>query len=271
MQTEYSADDITAASGLQVLSYLCVSMATLWIYDYVCSLHGEWAFLLQSRWSKAKCLYILARNVPFVILTIDLYLYFTPNENPDKCLMLISIYSCFSCISVFCSEYIFVLRTYALWNNNKYVLAATICTSIAFLVASIYIAFTTVDASQVMTSTIPGITGCYRISRSFKLSTPFLLLFVFELGLISLTFIRAMQSWRAVNSRVYTVLVKHNIFYYACGLFLAAVNVLMPTLFSQYAYHSVFEDFQFFILAILATRMHLHLWHVGQVQDTVDI
>ncbi|KAG1718995.1 hypothetical protein EDB19DRAFT_768866 [Suillus lakei] len=171
-------------------------------------------------------------------------------------------------MSVFCSESIFVLRTYALWNNNKFVLAAMSCTAVAFLVASVAIAFTSsaVAGSQVTTSAIPGITGCYRTSRSFQLSMPFLLLFIFELGLISLTFIRVIQNWRMVNGSLYTVMVKHNIFYYACGLFLAAVNVIMPVIFSQYAYHSVFEDFQFYILAILATRLHIHLWHLGQHQ-----
>ncbi|KAG1774251.1 hypothetical protein EV702DRAFT_1125887 [Suillus placidus] len=73
-----------------------------------------------------------------------------------------------------------------------------------------------------------------------------------------------MQSWRTVNGPLYTVLVKHNIFYYACGLFLAAVNALMAILFSQSAYHSVFEDFQLSIHAILATRMYLHLWYIDQ-------
>ncbi|KAG2046134.1 hypothetical protein BDR06DRAFT_1014983 [Suillus hirtellus] len=91
---------------------------------------------------------------------------------------------------------------------------------------------------------------------------PFLLLFVFELGLISLTFVRAIQSWKTVNGPLYTVLVKHDILYYACVL--AAINVIMQMMFSQYAYHSVFDDFQFYVLSILATRMHLHLWHLNQ-------
>ncbi|KAG2363210.1 hypothetical protein BDR07DRAFT_1460408 [Suillus spraguei] len=251
--------------------YLCVSMATFWL-----------TFLLRSRWTKVKCLYIIARNAPFVILTTDLYrvfssstqaldkeltycisVYYTPHKDPERCLMLINIYSSFSFISVVCSESIFVVRTYALWNNNKKILVATICTAIVFVIASINVDFTAIAASHVTTSAIPGITGCYRTSRGVQLSMPFLLLLIFELGLISLTFIRAMQNWRRVNGPLYTVLVKHNIFYYACGLLLAAVNVLMPMLFSQYAYHSVFENFQFYVLAILATRMHLHIWDLG--------
>jgi hypothetical protein len=40
---------------------------------------------------------------------------------------------------------------------------------------------------------------------------------MFSLGLMILTLIRAIQSWRAHSSRLYVVLVKHNIFYYTCG------------------------------------------------------
>ncbi|KAG1870291.1 hypothetical protein F4604DRAFT_861467 [Suillus subluteus] len=261
---QYSADDVAAASSLQFLAYLCVSMATFWIYDYACSLQEEWSFLLRSRWNNVKYLYIIARNVPFVIIATDLYLYFTPNNDSERCLMLIDIYSSFGLISVVCSESIFVLRTYALWNNNKFILIGAVCAAITLLIASIGVAFTTIAASHVTISAIPGVRGCYRTSRGIQLSMPFLFLFIFELGLLSLTSICAIQNWRTANGPLYTVLVKHNIFYYACGLLLAAVNVLMPLLYSQYAIHSVFENLQFYVLAILATRMHLHLWNVGQ-------
>ncbi|KAG1730449.1 hypothetical protein EDB19DRAFT_2042011 [Suillus lakei] len=72
------------------------------------------------------------------------------------------------------------------------------------------------------------------------------------------------QSWRSIKGHLHAVLVKHNIFYYACGLFLSAVNVLAPVLFSDPAYYALLEDLQAFILAILATPMHLNLWHIDR-------
>ncbi|KAG2082579.1 hypothetical protein BD769DRAFT_1783567 [Suillus cothurnatus] len=260
----YSADDIAASTSLQFLAYRCAAMATFWTYDYACSFEEEWKFLHQSRWNKVKCLYIIARYVPFCLITTDLYLNFAPNENPDKCRKLINVYSCFSLMSIISAECIFVLRTYALWNNNRFVLAAMVSASVATIITSISIEFTTISTSYVLISAIPGITGCYRSSSGVQFFMPFLLLFIFELGLVSLTLIRAIQSWRSDNGPLYSVLVKHNIFYYACGLLLSAVNILMPVLFSNYAYHSFFEDVQFFLLAILATRMHLHLWHIDR-------
>ncbi|KAG1719457.1 hypothetical protein EDB19DRAFT_1784544 [Suillus lakei] len=37
-------------------------------------------------------------------------------------------------------------------------------------------------------------------------------------GLVSLTLIRVIQSWRTAKGHLHAVLEKHNILYYACGL-----------------------------------------------------
>ncbi|KAG1728327.1 hypothetical protein EDB19DRAFT_1747395 [Suillus lakei] len=99
------------------------------------------------------------------------------------------------------------------------------------------------------------------------------MLFVFQLGLISLTLIRVIHSWRSAKGHLHAVLVKHNIYYYACGLFLSVANVLLLKLLSDSTYGSLLEYLEVFILAILATRMHLHLWHIDRhahVSEAVD-
>ncbi|KAG2038798.1 hypothetical protein BDR03DRAFT_953583 [Suillus americanus] len=108
-------------------------MATFWVYDYACSLHEEWSFLLRSHWSKVKCLYIVTRYLPFIILTISLYLGFIPSGNSDKCRMFYDINTGLCIVSVICSECFFILRTYALWNKNRILLVAMLS---AFFVSS---------------------------------------------------------------------------------------------------------------------------------------
>ncbi|KAG2353728.1 hypothetical protein BDR07DRAFT_1614725 [Suillus spraguei] len=261
METNYSTDDIVAAMSLQFFAYVYVSITTFWAYDYACSFHEEWRFLLVSQWTKVKGLYIVTRYVPFLLLATNLYLSFIPNENPGKCRVLDNICSGFGIVSAVCSEGFFVLRLCALWNNNRILLAAMVVTVLTFVGASIGITFATTVPAVYATSAIPGITGCYQSSTSFRLFVPFLLLSVFELGLMILTLIRAIQSWRINSSHLYIVLVKHNIFYYTCGFLFSVVNVF-TSLLLHYAYHAILHDFQFIILAILATRMHRQLWQM---------
>ncbi|KAG2038802.1 hypothetical protein BDR03DRAFT_1090992 [Suillus americanus] len=263
---EYSTDDIAAARSLQIATHIYASMATFWIYDYACSLHEEWIFLLLSHWSKVKGLYIVTRYLPFILLAEKLYINLTPNDNPGKCRVFDVIDSGLGIVSAVCSECFFVLRTYALWNNNRILLAAMLVIIPTFVGASMGIAFTTNAPAVFATSAIPGIVGCYQSSTSFRLFIPFLLLSVFELVLLMLTLIRAIQNWRTNPSRLFVVLVKHNIFYYTCGFLFSVANIF-TSLLLQYSYHTLLYDFQFIILAMLATRMHRNLWRMAMNRD----
>ncbi|KAG2359672.1 hypothetical protein BDR07DRAFT_1611200 [Suillus spraguei] len=283
METKYSSDHIAAAISLQTYTYVYASMAMLWTYDYVRSLQEEWTFLLQSRWTKVKGLYVATRFVPFLLLTVHLYTDFIPNENPDKCKILINVCSVLSQMSGTCSECIsppfrhtyiskpihpgvFVLRTCALWKYNRFVLIVILTFSLASMIAIASTGYVSTVTVSYKTSTIPGITGCY---TSYNLFVPFLLLFIIELGLMSLTLTHAIQSWWMASGRLYTVLVKNNIFYYTCALFLSGVNVIASR-YLHYQYHAMFQDYQFIILAILTLRMHLHLWQVDQQIHNMD-
>ncbi|KAG1844395.1 hypothetical protein C8R48DRAFT_780256 [Suillus tomentosus] len=307
---EYSTGDVAAARSLQFSTYVYTSMAAFWAYDYACSFHEEWTFLLQSHWSKMKGLYIVTRYLPFILLVTDLYMISTPNENLVTCGMLANIslvllraaYSLSQGSAFYYlfapSVYllppqdmhvadpihpgVFILRTYVLWDRNKILLTAILGTylvssqsthhtqasgrsiSQSFLAATIVIAIDANISAAYATSPIPGITGCYQNSMTTdRIFIPFLLFSVFELGLIIITLIRAIQGWRRTPCRLYVVLVNHNIFYYASAFFFATMN-MFTSLFLQASYRTVLNGFQFLTLAIFAARMHIHLWQTNQ-------
>jgi len=152
------------------------------------------------------------------------------------------------------------LRTYVLWDRNRILLVAILFTSFVssqlthntqasgkciiqtFLVASFSIVLATSVPAAYATSAIPGITGCYRSSTSFQYFIAFLLLSVFELGLMVLTLIRAVQNWRINQSRLYVVLVNHNISYYVCGFLLSVTNIF-ASLLLQDSYQTFFYKY----------------------------
>ncbi|KAG2131982.1 hypothetical protein BD769DRAFT_1666453 [Suillus cothurnatus] len=143
-------------------------------------------------------------------------------------------------------------------------------TLFAVILSAVFINGFTATATSYR-STASAIPGCQRSSGSSAFFVPFTLFFVFQLVLVSLTLVCVIQSWRSAKGTLYTVLVKHNIFYYACGLLLSAVNVIVPLLpLSDTLSYFIPEDFEVFILAILATRMHLHLWHLDQHVHSSD-
>lgn len=266
MDSKYSTDAIAAARSLQVFTYIYTSMATFWTYDYVCTIHEEGMFLFCSPWRRVKLLYIVTRYVPFLLFAAHLYLNFLPDETSDTCQFVNNICSCLSLVSFVCSEFFFIFRTYVLWDNNKIVLVAMLSTFATATAAAIAVLFSTTATAPFETSSIPGITGCYQSSGSMMLFVPYLLLFGLELMLISLTLTCAIQKWRITDNGLYGIILKHNVFYYACGLGFSIVNIL-TSLLLDYAYSGMFQDFQCVVHAILATRMYLHLWHVNRNGD----
>lgn len=223
-------------------------------------------FLFCSRWRRVKLLYVVTRYTPFLLFAAHLHMNFAPDDISDTCQFVNNICSCLSVILFVCSESFFVLRTYVLWDNNKVVLAAMLLAFVTLFAGAMAAVFSVTANAPFETSSIPGITGCYQSSGSTGLFVPYLLLFVLELMLISLTLTCAIRKWRASDDRLYVVILKHNVFYYACGLGFSIVNVL-TSLLLDYAYSGMFQDFQGIIHAILATRMHLHLWHVNRTDD----
>ncbi|KAG1895638.1 uncharacterized protein F5891DRAFT_1281011 [Suillus fuscotomentosus] len=260
---EYSTDDVAAARSLQFAKYMYTSMVTFWIYDYACSLHEEWTFLLRSNWSKTKCLYIVTKYLPFIFIITGLYMSFTPNENPVKCGMLVNITSVLGMIAATCADCFFIIRTYVFWNKNKILLAAIVVTYLLCLVGSVSIIVDATASVAYVTSPIPSITGCYQSSTSDRMFIPFVLFSVFGLGLMILTLIRAIQSWWRNTSRLYIVLMNHNILYYAC-VFLFSIMNIFTSLLLQETYQTVLDGIQFIALATVATRMHIHLWQTNQ-------
>ncbi|KAG1724370.1 hypothetical protein EDD22DRAFT_933673, partial [Suillus occidentalis] len=107
-------------------------------------------------------------------------------------------------------------------------------TAFAMVATSVGIRFTNISTSYVTNNAIPGIPGipgCSWSSSGVLYFMSFIFLFVFQLGLVSLTIIRVILSWRSAKGHLHAVLVKHNMSYYACGLVFSAVNVLVPVLF----------------------------------------
>ncbi|KAG2028525.1 hypothetical protein BDR03DRAFT_976496 [Suillus americanus] len=126
---------------------------------------------------------------------------------------------------------LFVLRTYALWNNNRIVLVAVLFVFFATSVSCIGIFFVIGATTDVMISTIPGIPGCSQSEQVNKFFLLFILALVFQLGPACLTIIRVIQSWRSAEGPLYATLVNHNILYYACGLLFSTVNVFCQCCF----------------------------------------
>ncbi|OJA10084.1 hypothetical protein AZE42_07284 [Rhizopogon vesiculosus] len=146
--------------------YILLSTLTILFYDIVTHLDDE------SRSTSVKVIFIFCRHLPFVIgaLRIPTDLAGAELDDENVCLTLLrsSIWLCLVLMS--CVEFIFLLRTYALWGCSKRVLL--------ILIAMYLAAFTTCVTFIQRNAESPIGESCYSGGDNPKSSTALLVVFV---------------------------------------------------------------------------------------------
>ncbi|KAG1746039.1 uncharacterized protein EDB91DRAFT_1335281, partial [Suillus paluster] len=186
-----------------------VVVATIVVYDFVSNLDDEINYLLNSRTTLAKGLFLGCRYIPFVILTLHVAMAFS--WGVEACLWLAQSNILFLGILLLCAECIFVLRTYALWNRDRHVRKALLIFFLALLcgVITLLVACGIRLKKSIFTS------SCYSstpIPVSFIL-TPYIILLLLEIEVVCLTFYRIIRYYRATRCRLLTLVTQHSVGY----------------------------------------------------------
>ncbi|KIJ66648.1 hypothetical protein HYDPIDRAFT_26084 [Hydnomerulius pinastri MD-312] len=258
----------------------------------------EIAFILQAKWGKVKLLYLLCRYLPFVLLALDSFQVLQPTLPMSKCETYYELNSWLEGITLVSSECMFILRTYAIWERNRRVLLILMCSFFAFLIPVIFI-MTKYDSSTIITEPpVPNITSCYNAGQNDVIVVAYVLLVVAELGMACLHFFQIFPIYSRIaeillftlyrsikhyqdhggRSQLLHILIQHNIFYFACGLFFSLLVILsiafLPVCLAfntgflmisdistiKDPYGDMTSNLQVTIHALLVTRMHLDLW-----------
>ncbi|OAX31757.1 hypothetical protein K503DRAFT_750456 [Rhizopogon vinicolor AM-OR11-026] len=121
------------------------------------------------------------------------------------------------------AECMFMLRTYSIWRRSRQVLIILMGSLIAILVPTIYVLTSYNSSMMISEPPIPTITGCYNVTESRIIAVAYVLLVVGELEKILIfmfTIYRSIKHYRSLGSDnpLLKILIRHNIFYLACGL-----------------------------------------------------
>ncbi|KAJ3481662.1 hypothetical protein NLI96_g7507 [Meripilus lineatus] len=120
-----------------VTTYADVGAVTIFVWDYLLTIHLEVDYMWSSKWSLVKILFILTRYLPIVDLTIMLFFDLNPGASTDACHILFSVAGWFMSIGIIVAEMIVVLRTWAIWERGKRIGYVLVAVSIGCLVPSL--------------------------------------------------------------------------------------------------------------------------------------
>ncbi|OAX31240.1 hypothetical protein K503DRAFT_105213 [Rhizopogon vinicolor AM-OR11-026] len=117
---------------------------------------------------------------------------------------------------------------------------------------------------------IPNITSCYDVAESRIIVIAYVLLVVGEFEILIFTIYRSIKHYQSLGSDnpLLKILIRHNIFYFACGL-VFSLSVILTLAFLPDVYGDMVSNLQVMIHALLVTRMHLELWKSDRAKQVM--
>ncbi|KAL5528269.1 hypothetical protein ACEPAF_7405 [Sanghuangporus sanghuang] len=271
--TQRDSSQFTAAD-LQHLRYTAfvdgrdLATFTILIYDYLITCERETQLVWPMSWkSPVKILYLLTRYMPFFDMTINIWHHFKPGMLIADCSFAYKSMG-WAIISGFVvAEIILCLRTWAVWGRSRVVAIGLFVWCIVLLVASLII--NGIFLETLGFSSMPDhIAGCFVKSGSPIIAVDWVLITVFEAGILVLMLIKAFQNYQMHGqSRLYTIVYRDGTVFYVYLFALSAMNVsVIVTLPTNLAL--ILTNLERVIHAILTSRIIMNLR--GLVFDSSD-
>jgi len=143
--------------------YTVSAVALLW-HDWLLTFDDEVEFIWKQRWGMGKVLYILNRFVPMVDLLILAISYSEVSINMSLCRPWWYIDTWLSIMGFLVMDVVLLLRTWALWNRSKRILAILL---ISIIISALSAGGASLYASIVVTTDVATVDNIRPCGSSF--------------------------------------------------------------------------------------------------------
>lgn len=261
---------LQALQHQQLVAYLDVVSASLFLYDYLLTLPMEIALIWPSKWCLLKMLYIAQRYTPFYdTLGLVLHHQFALNLSPTYCLTnyKISGWSYISSIAI--SEVILALRLWAIYDQSHRVALWLAIFFLACWIPNFTIMGHFLKSMGFAPPPIPY-PGCFIIAGSPILAVCWILMMIYDAGNVVMMSLRGYTAYRSGgNSHFLNVVYRDGIIYYFCLFLVSTVNVVVINILPPDLVH-LLSSFERILHSILTSRIVLHIREVGSMTPASD-
>ncbi|KAE9398485.1 hypothetical protein BT96DRAFT_994834 [Gymnopus androsaceus JB14] len=228
------ADTLAEASYFIYVTqvYFCAMYAVV-IWDWLVSLPREWRFVWKTHWTPVKFAYLFCRY--WVIAVIPYLLYaFVKDHSRETCEKIYRIPVALAMWNQVGSESVLLIRTYAFFNRNIYVLWFLLAAIGGVVAYQLY-----VDTTQMLL--LPFVTPPFENGPCLPMSKPhsahllgfFIAPLLFDTLVTSMTIIKAITIRRrngGPNSRLIQTFLREGVFYY---LLISIANLINGIFYLQ--------------------------------------
>ncbi|CAA7269366.1 unnamed protein product [Cyclocybe aegerita] len=237
----------------------------LLVYDYLCTLDREIAYVWCRPRTFGTYLFLLNRYLPFVDVSMALYALKHP-LTPEGCHRTYSTITWFQVSGIAIAQIILYLRTIAIWERNPKVMGILG----TMFIATVTVGIVSTKRAMDMLSFAPNIVAPLWFGCTVRTTTPIILvlgimILISETTIVILTLIRAYQRLRYSNSSWVHQLYKRGYIYYFYMLGLTILNIVIPFLVVP-PLRTLFADPQRCLHSIICNRI-IFLIHSRQKVD----
>ncbi|KAF8974258.1 hypothetical protein BDZ97DRAFT_1647266 [Flammula alnicola] len=197
------------------------------IVDYIQTLDLEIALIWNAKWSIVKMLFLIARYPTFLDISLVLYVTLSHHQSDKNCAVAYDISSVITLIGIGAAEVIFVLRTYALWGNNKNLLRFLVSQVIVIYIPEIVCLALFLRSLEYGSPPLPSVAGCYQTAGSDIIFINFVLLLYHEAVLMVLTVWVGIKRYRHSSNPLITTLYRDGILYFVWLFIISAANIFV--------------------------------------------
>lgn len=244
---------------IRIYDYIQVSSQAVLLFDYFITFSDEVEYIWGRKANPATILFYVTRYLPFFDGTIHLAKEFLPTPSHMMCNILYHLQGWIYIFAYLVADSILILRTYAMWKNNKNI-ALSLC---VLLVACItgagyclekFILSLTLGPSP-SRSAFPG---CFIYDGGRILWVSYLLLQVFHAVVFILTLLKVIQQRRLKDSSLFRTIYRDGIMIYAYLFGFSLINIIVLNTAQTYLEFSLASTHRV-LQAILTGRLVMNI------------
>jgi len=252
------------------VKYTLVSAVILLLYDTVIGFSDEIIFIWRQRWSFGKVLYIITRYGCFIDAATVLLYSFSAGLSPESCRVVYQFSNRMMTLGIYICQVVFLIRTYAIWGQNMFILAYLCVTQVvAIVLSSILLSQSNLSVTFEL-SPYPRIVPCIPILGNNRVFIDFCVVLVVEFNFLCALLVRGLSQWRSVSSPLVHTLYRDGIVYFVVLFLICLINVafLLKEFNSPYFY--IATEHQRVLHSIFASRVIINVRKAFSVTEVMS-
>ncbi|KZT31130.1 hypothetical protein SISSUDRAFT_1068064 [Sistotremastrum suecicum HHB10207 ss-3] len=251
----------TAVRYSRIVAEVSIAGYVMLIWEYFLTLPKEVEFVWKARWSFGKILFLLNRYLVPLDLAFQLYSNVAGSPSIAFCKNWFIIDTCLTIFELALIQLLLVMRTAALWERNKIIMASLAACYLGVLSYLLYVVVSVVKIVTVIPKPLPQLAGCLLEAPKIAIQGIWLAPLALETFIFLLTLARAFQHWRqklVSNTYLLNILYRDGFLYF---LVIFAMNLLNTFIFYYLPLQLGEVTYLFYraIMSTMASRLLLNV------------